>query len=205
MAVELSGEEPAVPGLRERKKERTRRTIRLEAFRLFREQGYGETTVEQIAAAAEVSPSTFFRYFPSKEQLVLADDLDPVLMAVFQAQPPEVPPLQAFRDAIAEVFGTLPASELAFEQERQALVYHVPELRSAIGQEMLRSIELSAGMLAERLGVSPDDFEVRVLSGALAGIALAIATIAPVNAENLAKAMEFLEAGLPLGRDRSGE
>ncbi|WP_036558387.1 TetR family transcriptional regulator, partial [Nocardia brasiliensis] len=122
MSVDQSGEEPAVRGLRERKKERTRRTIRLEAFRLFREQGYGETTVEQIAAAAEVSPSTFFRYFPSKEQLVLADDLDPVLMAVFQAQPPEVPPLQAFRDAIAEVFGTLPASELAFEQERQALV-----------------------------------------------------------------------------------
>ncbi len=194
-----------MPGLRERKKERTRRTIRLEAFRLFREQGYGETTVEQIAAAAEVSPSTFFRYFPSKEQLVLADDLDPVLMAVFQAQPPEVAPLQAFRNAIAEVFGTLPAAELAFEQERQALVYHVPELRSAVGQEMLRSIELSAGMLAERLGVSPDDFEVRVLSGALAGIALAIATIAPVNAENIAKAMEFLEAGLPLGRDRSGK
>lgn len=205
MSVDVSGEEPAVRGLRERKKERTRRTIRLEAFRLFREQGYGETTVEQIAAAAEVSPSTFFRYFPSKEQLVLADDLDPVLLRVFQAQPQHVPPLRAFRDAIAEVFSGLPAEELAFEQERQALVYHVPELRSAIGQEMLRSIELSAGMLAERLGVSPDDFEVRVFSGALAGIALAITTVAPVNAENLARAMEFLEAGLPLGRERAAE
>ncbi|QIS01830.1 TetR family transcriptional regulator [Nocardia brasiliensis] len=205
MSVDVSGEEPAVRGLRERKKERTRRTIRLEAFRLFREQGYGETTVEQIAAAAEVSPSTFFRYFPSKEQLVLADDLDPVLLRVFQAQPQHVPPLRAFRDAIAEVFSGLPAEELAFEQERQALVYHVPELRSAIGQEMLRSIELSAGMLAERLGVSPDDFEVRVFSGALAGIALAITTVAPVNAENLARAMEFLEAGLPLGREHAAE
>jgi len=49
-------------GLRERKKIRTRETIRQEAFRLIEENGYAATTVEQIAEAAEVSPSTFFRY-----------------------------------------------------------------------------------------------------------------------------------------------
>lgn len=90
----MSGDLPH--GLRERKKARTRKTIRTEAFRLFREKGYPHTTVEQIAAAAEVSPSTFFRYFPTKEDLVLADDLDPALIEAFQAQPPELSALTAF-------------------------------------------------------------------------------------------------------------
>jgi transcriptional regulator GlxA family with amidase domain len=56
----------ARPGLRERKKTKTRAAIREHALRLFREQGYEATTVEQIAEAAEVSHSTFFRYFPTK-------------------------------------------------------------------------------------------------------------------------------------------
>ncbi|WP_433195235.1 TetR family transcriptional regulator [Nocardia sp. CA-107356] len=200
MSVELPADGTAAQGLRERKKERTRRTIREEAFRLFREQGYAETTIEQIAAAAEVSPSTFFRYFPTKEQLVLADDLDPLMIDALRAQPRDIPPLTAFRDAVAGVFANLPASELAFEQERQALLYHVPELRAAIGLELQRGIDLMAGLLAEHAGRDPDDFEVRVVAGAVAGIALGIAPLAPLNADNLGRALDFLEAGLPLGK-----
>ncbi len=191
-------------GLRERKKERTRRTIRLEAFRLFREQGYGETTVEQIAAAAEVSPSTFFRYFPTKEQLVLADDLDPVLIEAFRAQPPDLAPLTAFRHAMAAVFAELPAEQQAFEQERQALIYHVPELRSAIGLEMERNIDMVSAVMAERVGGTPDDFDIRVLAGALTGAGLAIARITPLNLDNVGRMLDLLEAGLPLGQDRAG-
>ncbi|MFQ6393168.1 TetR family transcriptional regulator [Nocardia sp. KC 131] len=205
MSVETPGDGPAVGGLRERKKERTRRTIRMEAFRLFREQGYGETTIEQIAAAAEVSPSTFFRYFPTKEQLVRADDLDPVLIEALRAEPPEVAPLTAFRNAVAGVYANLPAAEMAFEQERQALLFHVPELRSAIGSEFERSIDLMASLLAERMGRDPMDFEVRVAAGAVAGGALAFMTIAPLNAENITRALDFIEAGVPLGKDQPTE
>jgi len=195
-----SSEDPAAPrGLRERKKERTRRTIRLEAFRLFHEQGYGETTVEQIAAAAEVSPSTFFRYFPSKEQLVVADDLDAVLIREIRAQPRGMSVYHAFRNAMNATFAGLTPAELAFEQERQALLYHVPELRVAIGRELERGIDMIAGMLAEYLQRSADDFEIRVAAGAIAGSGLAISLRSPVNAENLAHAMDFLAEGMPLG------
>ncbi|MEV4267286.1 TetR/AcrR family transcriptional regulator [Kribbella sp. NPDC049584] len=58
-------------GLREVKRERTRRLIADKAFELFNDNGFGRTTVEQIAAAAEVGPSTLYRYFPTKETLVL--------------------------------------------------------------------------------------------------------------------------------------
>ncbi|WP_433599588.1 TetR family transcriptional regulator [Nocardia sp. CA-135953] len=200
MSVELPADGTAAQSLRERKKERTRRTIREEAFRLFREQGYTETTIEQIAAAAEVSPSTFFRYFPTKEQLVLADDLDPLMIDAIRAQPHDIPPMTAFRNAVAGVFANLPAAELAFEQERQELLYHVPELRAAIGLELQRGIDLMAGLLADQMGRDADDFEIRVTAGAIAGVALGIARFNPLNAENLNRALDFLEAGLPLGK-----
>jgi AcrR family transcriptional regulator len=58
-------------GLRELKRERTRRLISDKAFELFSDRGFGRTTVEQIAAAAEVGPSTLYRYYPTKERLVL--------------------------------------------------------------------------------------------------------------------------------------
>ena len=68
------------PGLRERKKQKTRWAIQEHALRLFAEQGYEATTVDQIAAAAEISPSTFFRYFPTKEDLVIEDEYDALLV-----------------------------------------------------------------------------------------------------------------------------
>ena len=83
-------EATARPSLRERKKARTRAAIREHALRLIRAQGYDATTVEQIAEAAEVSPSTFFRYFPTKEDVVLQDDMELLWMDVFLGQPSDM-------------------------------------------------------------------------------------------------------------------
>src|SRR6516164_11415484 len=94
----------ARPGLRERKKARTRAAIREHALRLFREQGYDATTVEQIAAADDVSPSTFFRYFPTKEDVVLQDGMDTRTMEALARQPRDLPPIAAVRSALREAW-----------------------------------------------------------------------------------------------------
>src|SRR5262249_21598608 len=94
------------PGLRERKKQKTRSAIQREAMRLFQEQGYDATTVEQIAEAAEISQSTFFRYFPTKEDVILLDDYDPLLIRMIAERPAEEPPVTAVRNAIVEAMRT---------------------------------------------------------------------------------------------------
>lgn len=82
--------EPSALGLREPKKARTRPTIQQHALRLFRERGYEATTVQEIAEAAEASESTFFRYFPAKEDVVLWDPFDPLYAQVSREQPPDL-------------------------------------------------------------------------------------------------------------------
>ena len=94
--MEASSNSERKAGLRERKKAKTRAEIQRQALRLFRERGYGATTASQIAEAAEVSESTFFRYFPTKEDVVFWDEFDPLIFEAFQAQPPEMGTVRAF-------------------------------------------------------------------------------------------------------------
>ncbi len=190
-------------GLRERKKVKTRLAIREHAMALFKDQGYDKTTVEQIAAAAEVSPSTFFRYFPSKEEVVLQDDYDALLIAAFHAQEVGVPPLQALRNAISEVFLSMPEGQQAQEAERIRLMTEVPELWARMLAQVSEMIQMLAEAVAERVGRQSDDFEVRTFAGALVGVALGIAASSgddPGNdyLEQFDRALALLEAGLPI-------
>ena len=197
------GDRPAV-GLRERKKAKTKAAIQQHAMRLFGERGYQATTVEQIAAAAEVSPSTFFRYFPTKEDVVLYDALDPVLLEAFRAQPAELSPIQALRGAMWAVFGELPAGELAVQQERDALIRSVPELRARMLDEFAKNLELFAEIVADRVERPPDDPAVRTLAGAVIGVGISAWYTAGDHANPmdylavLDASLAHLEAGLPL-------
>jgi AcrR family transcriptional regulator len=189
--------------LRERKKAKTRIAIREHAMALFKDQGYDKTTVEQIAAAAEVSPSTFFRYFPSKEEVVLQDDYDALLIAAFHAQQVDVPPLRALRNAISEVFLSMPEGQQAQEAERIRLMTAVPELRARMLAQVSEMIQMLAEAVAERVGRQSDDFEVRTFAGALVGVALGIAAgsgddPASDYLRQFDRALTLLEAGLPL-------
>jgi len=189
-------EPEVVLGLRERKKLRTRATIREQAMRLFAEKGYGETTIEQIAEAAEVSPSTLFRYFPSKEHLALTDDLDPIMIRSFKHQPAELPVLAALRRSMHETLESLTPEQWERERTRQQLIITVPELRAAQLAELERTVGMVATAVADRLHRPPDDLECRVFAGAVIGAVFgAVGFHGVFTLEKIDGALDLLEAG----------
>jgi AcrR family transcriptional regulator len=177
-----STSDPHALSLRERKKLKTHLAIQREALRLFHEQGFDETTVEQIAAAAEVSPTTFFRYFPTKEDVVLHDVFDPLFYAAFEGQAPELSSVEAFRRTMHEVYGGLSAEDAAGELERQELIRSTPELWARALADLTTTLEQFAVAIARRSGRDAHDIEVLTLAGALMGAAIAIWLAQPIEA-----------------------
>ena len=205
----MLGEGSAVPrtGLRERKKARTRASLREHALRLFRLQGYQATTVEQIAAAAEVSPSTFFRYFPTKEDLVLQDDMDTRMIEAFTQQPPGLGPIAAVRAATRQVFDSYTAADMDVLRETTRLTMTVPEIRARALDEFARTIGTIAEAVGKRAGRPADDLAVRTVAGAIIGVIMAITLpwegwSGEYDFEDMFRRIDeglaLLEAGLPL-------
>jgi AcrR family transcriptional regulator len=108
---------PETPGLRERKKQRTRRAIEAAALRLFEERGFEGTTIDDIAAAAEIAPRTFFHYFPSKEDVVVSDYAARLgrIVAALSRTPGKESPWQGLRAAFLSVAAD-------YEDERDQLL-----------------------------------------------------------------------------------
>jgi len=190
-------------GLRERKKARTRAAIQSHALRLFREQGYDATTVQQIIEEVEVSESTFFRYFPTKADVVLADEFDPVIVAAFREQPRELSVIQALRAAFAQAFAEMNDDDRSIQQDRMLLVMSVPELRAGMLDQFAQAMGLLAEIIAERTGRSPTDVSVRTFAGAVVGAAMAaMFAIADDPSSDVAatldESMAWLEDGLRL-------
>ena len=195
-------------GLRERKKARTRAAIREHALRLFRESGYQRTTVEQIAAAAEVSPSTFFRYFPTKEDVVLQDDMDTRMIEALERQPADLSPLSAVRAAVRDAFASYTEADLEVIAETTLLSMTVPEIRARATDEFTRTIGVIGEALAKRAGRPADDLAVRTAAGAIIGVMMSLTMPWDGWASDMQKiedlfgridqALALLEAGLPL-------
>ncbi|GAA3837991.1 TetR family transcriptional regulator [Sphaerisporangium flaviroseum] len=191
-------------GLRERKKAKTRRAIQEHALRLFAEQGYDGTTIEQIAEAAEVSPSTFFRYFPTKDDVVMQDDYGPMLISAFLAQPRSLTTLAALREAVREISTQVIADEEESILRRVRLVWSIPALRARQVEGQIATMAMLTGAIAERTGRAADDFEVRVFAGAIVGgwVAAVDRWIESGGEEPLGEIMEkvpdLLEGGLSL-------
>lgn len=194
-------------GLRELKKARTRASIREHALRLFREQGYTATTVEQIAAAAEVSPSTFFRYFPTKEDVVIQDDFDLRMFEALERQPLDMAPLAAVRSAMREAVATLTEDEWALLRETTAMTADVPEIRARTLDEMTRMMDRMTEVLGRRAGRPATDPRVRTLTGAVLGVmmstvisldTMATGELGPEFFGRVDEGLALLAAGLPL-------
>jgi AcrR family transcriptional regulator len=109
-------------GLREIKMERTRQLIADTAIALFSEQGFDATTIDQIAAAAEVGPRTVYRYYPTKEALVVHFAEDTLLTALEELRglPEETPLPQALYQVVDSVRRTVEG-----DSERRAVVYQI--------------------------------------------------------------------------------
>jgi AcrR family transcriptional regulator len=199
-----------VLSLRERKKLATHLAIQREALRLFKEQGYEATTVEQIAEAAEISHTTFFRYFPTKQDVVLHDALDPLAMATLEAQPAALAPIEALRRALREIYASLSAEELAAERERQALIRATPELWASMLTGVTGALDLLCASFARRTGRRADDIAVLTLAGAVFGAGIAVWLSRPADAmddyvELFEATLAQLEGGLTLqGAPRGG-
>jgi AcrR family transcriptional regulator len=160
--------------LRERKRTRTRLMIQAEAMRLFAENGYENTTVEQIAYAAAISPRTFFRYFPTKEDVVLWDEYDPIAVDLFEARPEGESPADTLRAIIREAVAGLYRRDPEQLLVRARLLGSVPELRARMLEQQDSGNELLASLLARRHGRPVDDLGIRVLASAF-GAAITIA------------------------------
>lgn len=126
--------------LRERKKRRTRESLLRAALELFTTQGYERTTVDEIAAACEVSQRTFFRYFAGKEDAAFAvqEMTEAHFLAALRARPPQEAPMEALRQAVLQDWDSI----------RETVESAVP---MELYLRMYRTIESTPALLAAHL------------------------------------------------------
>lgn len=141
-------------GLRERKKERTREQLVEAALRLFTQRGYEETTIDEVVNAVEVSPRTFFRYFQSKEDVLVTwvDEFSDRVRHALAARPPDEEPYTALRNALTDavaIYETKRTHFIAIER----FIARTPAVRAQKLEKLGRCSQIMIDVLAQRLGV----------------------------------------------------
>jgi AcrR family transcriptional regulator len=171
--------EIAKPGLRERKKEQTRRLIADTARRLFAERGFDRVTVAEIARTADVSEKTVFNYFPAKEDLFYSrlEAFEADLMAAIRGRRAGTSVLAAFRAFLLGRRGVLAldaqGGDAAATRELLSvtrLITESPALLARERQVFERYVDTLAQLIAEETGAEPGDVEPRAVAGALLGV-----------------------------------
>ncbi|MGA5350533.1 TetR/AcrR family transcriptional regulator [Streptomyces griseoincarnatus] len=202
----LAPDAPPRPGLRERKKTKTREAIRGATYALVAERGYDSTTIEQIAERAEVSPSTVFRYFPTKEDIVITDEYDEPLLAELAARPADEPWTDSVRYVIRKAVHLAVTEQPEITTLRARLMLEVPAVRARMRETLTGIGRTLADAIAGRTGLDPDGLEVRVHAMALVG-GLLEATMYWAehgHREDYAglvdRAIDVIEHGLPTGK-----
>ncbi|WP_150254489.1 TetR/AcrR family transcriptional regulator [Nocardiopsis deserti] len=140
---------------RTRRRQRNRAAIQEAALRLFERQGYEATTVAQIAREAGVSHMTFFRCFPSKEDVVLRDEYDPMLEELVREQPDTLPAVERIHRATLVGLGRVYEHGREALLARASLLLSIPALRSRIGENLASSsTAFERGLAPRRTGAS---------------------------------------------------
>ncbi|MFE4335875.1 TetR family transcriptional regulator [Streptomyces sp. NPDC056831] len=165
-------------GLRERKKRRTRDALLHAALDLFTDQGYEETTVDEIVDAVEVSQRTFFRYFASKEEAAFAiqEMVESHFLSELRRRPAAEAPFEAMRSAVLRAWNSIgEAIEAIVTVELHMRTYRMIESTpSLLAAHLRRSMDLEnriALLIAEREGLDVrTDPRPRVAVAAFCGV-----------------------------------
>jgi AcrR family transcriptional regulator len=165
------------PDWRQRKKTATRDRIRACALRLFGEQGYDATTVEQIAAAAGVSHMTFFRYFPAKDDVALSDSYDPLLADLLAQTPSGSPLIERVRATLLQGLRQVYDADRDTLLAQNKLIVSTPALRERLWANQITTQELILHALGADQRDPRHSFQDRVtIAACLAAASTAVLT-----------------------------
>jgi AcrR family transcriptional regulator len=198
----------AGPGLRERKKQRTRERIVEAAFELFDQRGFDGTTIADIAEAADIAPRTFFSYFPSKDDVVFHDfeATHAMVASWLREREPGTNTIDALRAGIVGSKAELDAERLCEKRLRKHLIRENEALTAHSQHLMGKFAELIAEGVAKDLGDEPGDVRPRLVAAATAAAIEVMDDLPDEDIEHSAETIDsllaFLRGGLAALQDQ---